>query len=137
MRGDFFSFNSDNIIASKYATDLLLPSLQRCEILPICIGNTEYCFINLIDVCDCLDSERSKWVYGATTGQKIDIDRYEFYIKKLPSVVLFKLPETRRKEILILESNNFKKDEFRNIYNTSKLTGLTFQLIWETDNTQY
>ncbi len=131
-QGDFYNFGSGILITSPRATEALRTHLEMAgELLPLPHADQTYTLLNVLECINCLDQERTEWVYGQTTGARIGIKKYVFHPDRFSESRLFKIPETSKSEILVVEWNEESEDEFRNAVEAAQLKGLLFEQLWE------
>ncbi len=100
------------------------------QLLPLPYKGQTYTILNVLECVDALDQDRTQWIYGETTGAKIKIEQYHFYSNRLGESVLFKIPETSRAEVLLVEGLRDAEEEFRFIVAQNNLKGLIFEEVW-------
>lgn len=59
---------------------------------------TVHC-LNVTNVVNCLDKEKTEWAYGESTKKPISIKKFSFKKNLLPEARIFKIPETVRGSI--------------------------------------
>ncbi|MGH1461915.1 MAG: imm11 family protein [Neptuniibacter sp.] len=106
---DVMSYRPGAIVISKSAKTEIEPFIKdEVEFLPITMGETiELYVINVINVIDCLNFERSEVRFHADGKTVRTVRHYDFNLKRLSGVNLFKIPETKSAEILC--TPEFKK----------------------------
>ena len=132
-RGNFFSLGGSvgTFIVDVSTARELGDLLERSgELLPLTHKGEQFYVVNVTECINVLDDENTEWVYGRTTGAKIDIKRYAFHANRLTETPLFKIPETCRAEILTFEGLKAPEDEFKFRVESSGLTGLIFDELW-------
>lgn len=85
----------------------------------------EWLLFNATYVYNCLDKTRSvkhRYLPG-------EFEKYAFHPQRL-GLSLFKIPETKRTELLCLEGIAAPGDEFKPTVEKNGLTGLRFDLLW-------
>ncbi|QHW31023.1 hypothetical protein GZH47_09260 [Paenibacillus rhizovicinus] len=112
-------------------------SLQKIE--PLINQNVEFLNVendemaimvcNVITVIDCIDYERSEPTYFKSTGRLSGFDKISFYPERVKDVPIFKAPETTSTEIYV-------SDEFRELVLMSKLKGLQFVEVYDSEVTE-
>ncbi len=128
--GDFYQFDPGILITSPRATDVLRGELELAgELLPLPYKGKEYTVLNVTECIDCLDQEGSKWL-RTSLGEEIYPLEYSFHKHRFTESSLFKIPETHKSEILVVEGLKDPEDEFRYIVESAGLKGLIFQEIW-------
>ena len=129
-QGDFYQFGVASLIAGPHATGVLRGLFEEAgELLPLPHDGREYTLLNVTNCINCLDHERSEWLLTAD-GERIYPTRYMFHRDRFAESPLFKLPETCRREILVVEGLRDPDDEFRAVVARAGLKGLIFQEIW-------
>ncbi|HET6251073.1 MAG TPA: hypothetical protein VFE47_25525 [Tepidisphaeraceae bacterium] len=112
-------------ISPQLADDALRGFIdESCEEFPLRIRSREWRLINVVNVVDCLDADRSRFDPAAPAH----VTDYEF----LPifSGWLWKIPQTCRTEVLTPEGMAARHDEFKGTVEKLKLTGLRFERLW-------
>ena len=118
----------------EHAVDELRELLEMSgELLPLTHQGENWSILNVTECVNMLDDERSKWVYGETTGAKIQIAKYVFHASRVTESPLFKIPEMRKTQILTIEGFKDPEDEFKYRVEQAGLTGLKFKLLWSDD----
>ncbi len=131
IRGNFFHLAPGTFVLDHTAHEALRDILERCgELLPLPFENTTLWLFNVLQCLNVLNQERTKWVLGKTTGQRIRIEKYAFHPDRLIEAPVFKIPETSRSEILVYENFGDPEIEFRKRVEDQKLSGLIFEEIW-------
>ena len=80
-----------------------------------------------------LDNEKTEWKISKRTGNRIGINHYEFHPSRITESTLFKIPETRRGEILTYSGVKDPDEEFFSLCNKYKFKGITFDEIWSNE----
>ena len=131
-KGDFYNFTSSALITSPRATEVLHTHLVKAgELLPLPYNGEVYTVLNVTECINCLDHEKTEWVYGKSTGAKIGIKRYTFHRNRFSESDIFKIPETCKSEILVVEGIKDVKDSFKYAVESAGLEGLIFEEVWE------
>jgi hypothetical protein len=129
--GDFYQFHTDLLITSPRATDVLLTHLEMAgELLPLPHQGVEYTILNVLECINCLDQEATEWRLAPRTGERISPKKYVFHSDRFSESMLFKIPETRRGEILVVEGLHDPEEEFRFVVEHAGLKGLLFEELW-------
>lgn len=103
------------------------------QLLPLPFETEQFALLNVTACVNCLDQERTEWVLGETTGKRIRIEKYAFHYDRLPESSVFKIPETRRGEILCYEGVKDPEDELKPYVEGHGITGLKFTELWASD----
>lgn len=132
IRGDFYQFGGGFLIMSTRATEVLEGFLAMAgELLPLPQGGQEFTILNVLECINCLDHEATEWFVNEATGEKYRPKKYAFNPNHFTSSMLFKIPETCRAEILVVEGRGHCLDEeFRYVVEQAGLKGLLFKEIW-------
>jgi hypothetical protein len=126
--GDFWGCFGNNAIfaVTEGGGQLLVTFLdQSCEGLPVMLDARRLLICNVIHIVNCLDtakSEHKPGIPGWVTKYAFHGNRFEYS--------LFKLPETRRSEVLCVEGLAAPEDEFRGTVEKHGLRGLIFKEVW-------
>lgn len=105
------------------------------EILPIRLesGGQLYVF-NITGCINALDQHETVWRLNPNTAAKVAITKYAFRPERRSESSLFKLPETRRSEILLMNNCSVALNgDFISAYQESGLVGLDFEQVWTDD----
>lgn len=130
-KGDFYNFNSSTLITSTKATQVLYPYLERAgELLPLSYDNELFTVLNVTECINCLHQDKTEWVKSKEGKDKLWIKNYVFHPDRFSESDIFKIPETCKSEILVVEGLKDPKDEFRHIVESASLQGLVFEEIW-------
>lgn len=128
--GDFYQFSDGVLIASSYATEALLGHFEAAgELLPLPFGAQVFTVLNVTECINVLDHDRSKWLLGPTGDRLYPLD-YAFHPQRFTEATLFKIPETCRAELFMLERYPDCEGEFRYDYEQAGLRGLIFVEVW-------
>lgn len=128
--GDFYQFNADALITSPHATDVLRFHLEMAgELLPLFYEGEEYTILNITECINCLDSEKTRWE-RAQKGKRLWPNKYVFHPDRFSESMIFKIPETCKAEVLLVEGLHEPEYEFRNVVLQAGLTGLVFEELW-------
>ena len=131
QKGDFYNTSSGSLISNPGATEILRPQYKAAgELLPLPYKQEIYTILNVTACINCLDQERTKWIYSKATNTRLMIEKYAFHSDRFTSNI-FKIPETCMSEVLVVEGLKSTKDEFRYIVESNRLRGLIFEKIWE------
>lgn len=129
-RGDFFHYGDGTPVLSPRATDVLYTYLEMAgELLPLPYGDETFTVLNVTECINCLDQERTEWVY-AETGEKLWIKKYAFHPNRFSESPIFKIPETRKVEVLILDRCDDEGERVKDFLERSGLQGYILQELW-------
>jgi hypothetical protein len=115
--GDFPHFWPTLPVFSARALTALAPLLgDRIEPLPFDVEGQKFSMINVLDVVDCLDVDRSTLSRNPVTGHISSILHYTFFLERVAGHHLFRIPQTSRLKVLVSAT-------FREAVRSSRLTG--------------
>ena len=121
--GNFIDIDPGVLICDAFAYSRIREAVSgEIEILPIQVDNLEMYVINVVNVVDCLDEDKSHVEYFSDGGVS-GIKQYVFKTDLLADVMLFKIPQSSRTEI-------YASDNFRELVLGANLTGLVFQNVF-------
>lgn len=130
--GDFYQFGSNLLITSVRATQILYDFLTIAgELLALPYEGQIFTALNVTPCIDCLDHESTEWYYDRWSGAKSRPKKYVFRRSRFAESVIFKIPETCRGEVLVVDGLRQTQEEFRYILERANLKGLIFELLWE------
>jgi hypothetical protein len=127
--GDFYNFDWNSVITSPRATAALHSHLiEAGELLPLFYQDDQFAVLNVLQCVDCLDHSLSERQPGHYT-------KYVFRSNQLAQVqsTIFKIPQTRQSEVLVVEGLKAPEEEFRYTVEKSGLKGLLFTELWLDD----
>lgn len=103
--------------------------LERAgQLLPVRYKDLELTVLNILEVYNCIDKERSEWA-RLPTGQPYRLVKPAFVPQQPGSSTLFKIPE-QNTTVYCWEQTGKGEDEFKACVEANKLTGLRFKLVW-------
>jgi hypothetical protein len=104
------------------------------ELLPLPHRGEVFTVLNITECINCLDHNRTRWVLGKSTGARIRIKEYAFHPNRFSESVLFKIPETCKADVLVVEGlPGCEVEEFRYVVEQNGLEGLLFEEIWSSE----
>lgn len=122
--GNFVDCDPGALMCDRYSLLKLQPYIQgEVEILTMNVEGLKMSILNVINVIDCLDKNKSEIYYFESSGRIKSIKKYVFEISKIKDYCLFKIPQMARTEV-------FATDNFRNKVLKYELTGLEFVLAY-------
>jgi hypothetical protein len=132
-KGNFFHLCPGAFVTENGTTEKLRDILEMAgELLPLSCKGADYTLLNVTECMDCLDHDKTAWVFGKATGAKIDIKRYVFKPERLPESSLFKIPE-RVAHLFVAEGRFDSEDEFKSRVEQEGLEGLLFAEVWRSE----
>ena len=112
---------------SRRALEVLLPLMgDSVEILPMLCDEGDYSAVNVIDVIDAIDYEKSKFERFKCSGRIMCFDKYAFVPEKVAGKHIFKIVDHPK-------SNSFVSDEFMQVVEKNGLTGFKSELVWDSE----
>ncbi|OPH60462.1 hypothetical protein BC351_18410 [Paenibacillus ferrarius] len=110
-------------VFSKKAVELLGSLINNSvEILPIKFDREEYYIINVVNLLNCIDFEKSE-VVKFRSGRIMKFKKYEFIADVVSNEHIFKIAEMPQHSVFVSE-------EFRNVVLASNLSGILFEEVW-------
>jgi hypothetical protein len=126
-RGDFFELHKGSPILSARAVDRLRPFLEPSgELLPLPYAGETFYLFNVVPCTDCLDAEATEW--RMQYNKRLWPVKYVFSAAKFGPNHLFKIPQTCRAEILVLDREDQRG--FIEALAEHELLGYTLDLLW-------
>jgi len=120
---------SDALIFEPHAVDVLQTFLdQSGEQFALPFEDRVLTVLNVTYVLNCLNKEKSDYDLELPHI----IDDYAFFADRL-DYSLFKIPETRHSQILVVEGLAAPGDEFKAIVESYGFAGLRFDRLWSSD----
>ena len=98
----------------------------NAEILPLDCNVGKFYAINVTNVIDCIDYEKSTYKTFRDGKRIMSFSEYVFDTDKVPTADLFKLKDEPLKR-------PFVSDNFKNAVAQSGLTGFKFELVWDSE----
>jgi hypothetical protein len=111
----------DDFALSERAVEALGARLWSVELLPLPYGDEVLQVVNVLDVIDCLDRERSEF---APTGA---VERYSFVSHRVPESPLFKIPEDI---VIFMPEFDAIRPSLRRLVELHDLQGFRFDELW-------
>ena len=125
--GDFFELHKGSPILSARAVDRLRPFLEPAgELLPLPYGGETFYLFNVVPCTDCLDADAAEW--RMQYNKRMWPDKYVFTAAKFGPHHLFKIPQTCRAEVLVLDREDVHG--FVEALAEHQLLGYTLDLLW-------
>lgn len=131
--GDFAYYHPAVLLAAPNAAMKVRHFFERAgELLPLWFDGDQYTLLNVTECVNALNDEKTDWL-RAPDGSKVEIRRHSFNPSKLSDSSLFKIPETCRGSVLTWEKDASPESEFKAFVEVNGLTGLLFDLLWDSE----
>lgn len=115
------------LILSEKACTVMAPMLEdSCELLPLVCDEGEFAIVNVTAVLDCIDYGQAAFEVYEDSGQLARFTEYVFLPEKIAGHDIFKIKEFPL-------SWAFVTDRFKDAFETAGLTGLRFELVWDSE----
>lgn len=119
--GDVFSVEiSSFILNEKSYKALYLYLKNHSQIFKIKSDNKIFYVVNVIDIIDCLNYDKSELKYFSSSGRVMDVEKYVFKTEKLKNAIIFKLPEFPK-------SISYVTEEFKKAVEENNIKGFKFK----------
>lgn len=116
-------FESDPMAVSRRALDALLPHIGLAvQVVPLVFDEGEYSLLNIVNVIDALDLEKSEKTFYRADGTLKDVVRHVFRPDVVHDQFIFKIPQAPRRA--------FVTDRFVEVVQSAGLTGFQFEELW-------
>jgi hypothetical protein len=99
------------------------------EVLPLPVKGLELSVLNVLQVYDCIDPDRSEWRTIPNSNERGGLLKPFFVPENMKQSTLFKFPEWRHK-VFCWEEDRDPETEFKACVEKNKLKGLEFELVW-------
>lgn len=119
--GDVFSVEISSFILNEKSYKALYPYLRNhSQIFKIKSDNKIFYVVNVIDIIDCLNYDKSELKYFSSSGRVMDVEKYVFKTEKLKNATIFKLPEFPK-------SISYVTEEFKKAVEENNIKGFKFK----------
>ncbi len=133
-KGNFLGFGdaSGTFIADAKASQELEDLFEISgELLPFTFQGEPFHVVNVTNVIDVLDEDRTQWVYEKGSGP---VESYVFHENRLIETPLFKIPQENSMDVFAVEGLKDDDDEFKGRVEQCELLGLTFEKVWSSES---
>lgn len=132
-RGNFLHITVGLLVADDEAFSKIGEFFEMAgEVLPIPFEGKTLSLLNVTECINCLDREKSQW-RDPRRREGLPL-KYVFHPNRLDESSIFKIPETCKGEILVLERENDPETEFKAAVEHHRLTGLIFKELWSDEH---
>ena len=120
--GNFPALTDPIPVLTENTWKILEPYLKNSvEALELVSKNAKYYALNVLDIVDALDLNKSEISYRSS-GRVSSIQKFVFFPEKIASKLMFKVPQTKGLDVYV-------SDEFKKIVEQEGLKGLDFSKI--------
>lgn len=119
--GDVFSVEVSSFILNERSYKILYPYIKNeVQIFKIKSENDNLYVVNITNIIDCLDYDKSEIKRFPSSGRVMRVIKYVFKIEKLKNVTIFKLPEFPK-------AISYVTEEFKNVVEENNIKGFKFK----------
>lgn len=119
--GDVFSVDVSSFILNEYAFNILKPYLKgHAQIFRLKHRDGVLYVINVTDVIDCLDYDKSEIKRFPSSGRVMKVIKYAFHRSRLKNTTIFKLPE-------FVKTTCYVTEEFKKVTEENNIKGFKFE----------
>jgi hypothetical protein len=119
-----------SMVLSSKAEAVLGEVLLEAELLPLPVGDEMLSLVNVVEVRNYLDYEKTQW-FPEAEGLLAEVP--EFAAHRIGGASLFKLPHDNV-WLYCWEDDDYVSESFRHVVTSEGLTGLTFEEIWNSED---
>ncbi len=121
--GDVFSVEISSFILNEKSYKVLYPYLKNhSQVFKIKSDSKIFYVVNVTDIIDCLDYEKSELKRFPSSGRIMRVIKYVFKEEKIKDTVIFKLPG-----IGFVNSHSFVTEEFKKVVEENNIKGFKFK----------
>lgn len=119
--GDVFSVEVSSFILNERSYKILYPYIKNeVQIFKIKSENDNLYVVNITNIIDCLDYDKSEIKRFPSSGRVMRVIKYVFKIEKLKNATIFKLPE-------FLKGISYVTEEFKKVVEENNIKGFKFK----------
>lgn len=119
--GDVFSVEVSSFILNERSYKILYPYIKNeVQIFKIKSENDNLYVVNITNIIDCLDYDKSKIKRFPSSGRVMRVIKYVFKIEKLKNATIFKLPEFPK-------GISYVTEEFKKVVEENNIKGFKFK----------
>lgn len=119
--GDIFSVEVSSFILNEKSYKILYPYIKNeAQIFKVKCENDNLYVVNIINIIDCLDYDKSEINRFPSSGRVMRVIKYVFKIEKLKNATIFKLPEFPK-------GISYVTEEFKNVVEENNIKGFKFK----------
>lgn len=127
--GDLYNFHSDSPIFSPRATEALRFYLEMAgELLDLPYNGEIYTLLNVTVCINCLNQKETEWGLVTPEGVHLHPKKYVFHPDRFSESLIFKIPETRGSEVLVLDRED--GEGFVDALIENQIKGYNLELLW-------
>lgn len=119
--GDVFSVEVSSFILNEKSYKILYPYIKNeVQIFKIKSENDKLYVVNITNIIDCLDYDKSEIKRFPSSDRVMRIIKYVFKIEKLKNATIFKLPENPK-------GISYVTEEFKKVVEENNIKGFKFK----------
>ena len=119
--GDVFSVEVSSFILNERSYKILYPYIKNeVQIFKIKSENDKLYVLNITNIIDCLDYDKSKIKRFPSSGRVMRVIKYAFKIEKLKNATIFKLPDFPK-------GISYVTEEFKKVVEENNIKGFKFK----------
>ena len=119
--GDVFSVEVSSFILNERSYKILYPYIKNeVQIFKIKSENDNLYVVNITNIIDCLDYDKSKIKRFPSSGRVMRVIKYAFKIEKLKNATIFKLPDFPK-------GISYVTEEFKKVVEENNIKGFKFK----------
>ena len=125
--GDFSTMQGAPTVISKRAAEILADLIHgQVELLPLIAADQEWYLLYATNMVDAVDFSKSTVKFFPNSQRIMWIDKLVFFADKVAGNHIFKIPQDKVSSIYV-------SDEFRQRVLDAGLTGIKFELVWDSE----
>ena len=119
--GDVFSVEVSSFILNERSYKILYPYIKNeVQIFKIKSENDNLYVVNITNIIDCLDYDKSKIKRFPSSGRVMRVIKYAFKIEKLKNATIFNLPDFPK-------GISYVTEEFKKVVEENNIKGFKFK----------
>lgn len=123
--GDVIPVDVSAVVVNQCCFEVIKPLvLKAAQILPAKWEAQKLFVLNVTNVIDCLDHEKSKVKRFAGSGRIMRVEEYAFYREMLKNASIFKIPEEAH-------THPYVTDAFKDLIEQNGIKGFQFVPVWQ------
>lgn len=123
--GDVYPVEVSAVVVNERCFNIIKPYIQGAVQVLNAKRETQQLFaLNVTEIRDCLDREKSKLKLFSSSGRIMRIEKYAFRREMLRNAFIFKIPEE-------VHTHPYVTDDFKNLIEQNGIKGFKFVLVWQ------